>query len=77
MDEEGETDELNEMSLLLKGWGGMRRRFRAFSQVQSVTCVELCGCIFCSNTCRPGVRKMSKRTVCVYHCLPHVRAREG
>lgn len=22
MDEEGETDELNEMSLLLKGWGG-------------------------------------------------------
>lgn len=40
MDEEGEMDELNEMSLLLKGLGGgMKRRFRAFSQVQSVTCV--------------------------------------
>lgn len=25
----------------------------------------------------PGVREMSKRTVYVYHYLPHVRAREG
>ena len=61
----------------VEGLGGVKRRFRAFSQVQSVTCVELCGCIFCSNTCRPGARNMSKPAVYVYHYLPHVRAREG
>ena len=63
MDEEGEMDELNEMSLLLKGLGGGDEE-----EIQGfLTGAErhLCGCIFCCNTCRPGASKMSKHTVSI------------